>query len=183
MHWLDTIILVLLALGAVLGFWSGFLWQIARVLSLVLALVVTILFHVPATRYLQEHVLRGADERVVEVAAYIALFVLVYLVLFFATRLAHTGIRATELQIFDRLLGCMLGFSKMALVIGGVCLAAANYPHETTKDLLGKSSLAPLFAHGMEHVLVVIPEDQKENLRATLLGLRDLLARPDKEET
>ncbi|MCI0380132.1 MAG: CvpA family protein [Gemmataceae bacterium] len=183
MHWLDTIILVLLALGAGLGFWSGFLWQIARILSLVIALIATIFLHEPATRTLHDHVLRGADERIVEVAAYVALFVLVYLLLFIATRLAHTGIRATELQIFDRLLGCMFGFSKMALIIGGICLGAANYPHETTRDLLGKSSLAPLFAHAMEHVLVVIPEDQKENLRATLLGLRDLLARQEKEET
>jgi uncharacterized membrane protein required for colicin V production len=183
MHWLDTIILVLLTLGAALGFWSGFLWQIARVLSLVIALLATILVHEPATHYFEEHILRGADRRVVEIAAYIALFLAVYLLLFIATRLAYAGIRATDLQIVDRLMGCVLGVSKMALIIGGICLGAANYPHESTKDLLEKASLAPLFAHGMEHVLVVIPEGQKENLRATLLGLRDLLAQKDKEGT
>ena len=31
------------------------------------------------------------------------------------------------------------------------------------------------FADGMEHVLIVIPEEYKENLRDTLVSLRDLL--------
>ena len=31
MHWLDIIILIVLGIGAAMGFWSGLLWQVARV--------------------------------------------------------------------------------------------------------------------------------------------------------
>ena len=43
MYWLDTAILTALALGAGLGLMNGFLWQVARMLSLGLAVAGTVL--------------------------------------------------------------------------------------------------------------------------------------------
>lgn len=65
----------------------------------------------------------------------------------------------------------------MALLLGICCLTASSYPHPTTRAWLAKSVLAPVFADGMEHALVVIPEEYKENLRSTLVSLRDMLGR------
>ena len=43
MYWLDSTILALLAIGALVGAWTGFLWQVARILSLALSLYAAIL--------------------------------------------------------------------------------------------------------------------------------------------
>jgi membrane protein required for colicin V production len=178
MYWLDTLLLALIALGAILGFFSGFLWQVGRILTLVLALFATVASNDTASRFCQEQLLRDADPRVSQVVAYVAVFLLVYIVLYLATRLLYEGIRATELVVFDRLLGGVFGAGKMALVLGLCCLAAANYPHATAHEWMAKSALAPAFANGIEHALVVIPDEYKENLRGTLVSLRDLLNRP-----
>jgi membrane protein required for colicin V production len=177
MYWLDTLILALLGLGAALGFFSGFLWQIARILTLTLSLLATVVCNEPASRLFQEQLLRDADPRVAQALAYVMVFLGVYVILFLATRLLYQGIRAADLEVVDRLLGGLFGAGKMALILGACCLAAANYPHALTREWMEKSALAPGFADGMEHVLIVIPEDYKENLRGTLVSLRDLLNR------
>ena len=181
MYWLDTLLLALLALGGVLGFFSGLLMQFARILTLGAALVTTVACNDAASRFCQEQLLREADPRISQAVAYVAVFLGVYVVLFLATRLLCRGIRASDLALLDRLLGGLFGACKMALILGACCLAAANYPHPLTREWLTKSSLAPAFADGMEHVLVVIPDEYKENLRATLVSLRDVLSRPAAE--
>jgi membrane protein required for colicin V production len=177
MYWLDTLLLALLALGVTLGFFSGFLWQIARILTLALSLVATVICNEPASLFCREQLLRDADPRIAQAVAYVLVFLVVYVVLFLATRLLYEGIRAADLEVFDRVLGGLFGAAKMALVLGACCLGAANYPHPTTRDWMAKSTLAPAFADGMEHVLIIIPEDYKENLRGTLVSLRELLGR------
>jgi membrane protein required for colicin V production len=177
MYWLDTLLLVLLALGVILGFFSGFLWQIARILTLTLALLATVLCNEPASLFCREHLLREVDPRIAQAVAYVLVFLVVYVALFLATRLLYQAIRAADLEVLDRVLGALFGAAKMALVLAACCLAAANYPHPTTRDWMAKSTLAPAFADGMEHVLVIIPEEYKENLRVTLVSLRELLGR------
>ncbi|HWY86843.1 MAG TPA: CvpA family protein [Gemmataceae bacterium] len=178
MYWLDTLILALLVLGAALGFFSGFLWQIARILTLGTALLVTVTCNDPASHFCRDQLLRGADPRVAQAVAYVLVFLVVYLVLFLAARLVYAGIRATDLVAVDRLLGGAFGAGKMALILGACCLAAANYPHQTTRDWMAKSALAPTFSDAMEHVLYIIPDEYKENLRGTLVSLREMLSRP-----
>jgi uncharacterized membrane protein required for colicin V production len=181
MYWLDTLLLALLALGGVLGFFSGLLRQFARILTLGVALVTTVVCNDAASRFCQEQLLREADPRISQAIAYVAVFLGVYVILFLATRLLYQGIRASDLVFLDRFLGGAFGAGKMALLLGACCLAAANYPHALTRDWMSKSSLAPTFADGMEHVLFVIPDEYKENLRATLISLRDVLNRPAAE--
>jgi membrane protein required for colicin V production len=181
MYWLDTLILAVLVLGAALGFYSGFLWQIARILALSTALLVTVTCNEPATRFCRDQLLAGADPRIPQAAAYVLVFLAVHLILHLTTRLLYAGIRAADLEMVDRLAGGLFGAGKMALIVGACCLAAANYPHPTTRAWMAHSTLAPVFADGMEHVLVIIPDEYKENLRGTLVSLRDLLGRQPTE--
>src|SRR4051794_2044148 len=116
MYWLDTLLLVLLGLGAVLGFMSGLLWQVARIVTLAAALMATIACNEPATHFCREQVLREADPRISQAVAYVLVFLAVYLILFLATRLLYQCIKATKLQTADRLLGALFGTGKAALV-------------------------------------------------------------------
>jgi len=181
MHWLDSTFLALFALGAVLGFASGFLRQIARIASLALSLLGTIVCHDSALTLLQDHVLRDADPRIIEAVAYVTVFLAIYVVLYLTTRVLHDGISQTEMERVDRLLGALLGAGKMSLILGTLCLAASHYPHPSTHELMAKSTLAPALVQGMNALLVIIPDEYKDNVRETLVNLRDVLHRPAAE--
>ena len=53
MHWLDSTLLAILALGAGFGFMTGLLWQIARVASLALGLWASLLYHDQAAELIE----------------------------------------------------------------------------------------------------------------------------------
>src|SRR5581483_11488409 len=155
MYWLDIVILILLGLGAGLGFWSGLLWQVARVVSLGLALYATVLFNEPATGLLTEAV-RGIDPRVSQGVAYVAVFLAVYLSLFLLTRLLHKTIKAAHLDLLDRLLGALLGSAKMGVAVALACAGLAALALPLTQQWLAQSTLAPLFVRGTDAALEMI---------------------------
>src|SRR5687767_5077537 len=116
MHWLDTMIVAALGLGAVLGFVSGLFWQVARIASLGAAVLATISWHEAAAGALRQWVLRDAEPSIVQASAYVSVFLSVYIVLFIATRLIRVWLRATDLALADRMLGALLGAGKIALL-------------------------------------------------------------------
>ncbi len=177
MFWLDIVILVLLGLGAGLGFWSGLLWQVARVVSLGLALYATILLNESATQFLEE-VVRGIDAHVAQGIAYVGVFLGIYLTLFLFTRLLHKAIKATHLELLDRLLGALLGAAKMGAVVAAACLGLASLAVPTTEDWLAHSTLAPLFARGAETAVAMIPEDYRDRASEGLEQVKETLQRP-----
>lgn len=164
MHWLDTTLLVLLALAGGLGFWSGLLWQVARIIGLGLAGYATILFHQPTVQALGQHWLKDADPRVVQGSAYVLVFLGVYLLVLIVTQILRKVIQATELETFDRLFGAVLAAGQTAIVLSGFCLVLKNFAHPQVQDWMDKSMLAPQFAQGMETALRFLPEDYKSRL-------------------
>ena len=174
MFWLDTTIIALLILGAILGAISGLLWQIARILCVALSVYAAILLNDWAANLLQESVLQGADPAVGRTLAYVAVFIAVFIVLYQVVWLLDHTIRAVNLEPADRLLGAGMGACKMGLVMGAICLGLTAYPHPTTKEVLEKSRLAPVLAEGMEMILLVIPQEYKTELCNSLKNLREL---------
>jgi membrane protein required for colicin V production len=181
MHWLDTLLLVLLGLGALLGLWTGFLWQVARLLSLSLALTATVCLNEPTSQLLRDNLLAGAEPRVAQVVAYIAVFLLAYLLIFYVARLVHHGVRTSDLEWLDRVLGCVFGLAKFALILSGLCLLAAHYPHPTAQAWLKESTLAPLFAKGLESGLTWVPERYRVELADGVAGLHRILGGKEKD--
>jgi uncharacterized membrane protein required for colicin V production len=182
MFWLDTTIIALLVLGAILGAISGLLWQIARILCLALSVYAAILLNDWGANLLQESVLQGADPAVGRTLAYVAVFIAVFIVLYQVVWLVDHVIRAVNLEPVDRLLGAGMGACKMGLVMAAICLGLTAYPHPSTKEVLEKSKLAPVLAEGMEMILLVIPEEYKTELCNSLKNLREL-ARTHLEQT
>ena len=52
MHWLDITLLIVLGIGAAMGFCSGLLWQIARVVSLAVSLYVAVVVNADAADWI-----------------------------------------------------------------------------------------------------------------------------------
>ena len=175
MHWLDTTLLIALAAGAVLGFVSGLFLQIARIASLGLAVVATILLHASAGQLLRAWVLREADPGVVQASAYVLVFLTVYISLFLLTRLLRMWLRATDLAMADRILGALLGSGKFALLLGAACLLLQNTAHPVAQEWLDHSTLAPVFARGMEKAVAVVPENYKQPVFDSVRQMQEAL--------
>jgi membrane protein required for colicin V production len=174
MYWLDSTILVLLALGALVGAWTGFLWQVARILSLALSLYAAILANDSVTRLFQDTFLNGMDDRIPHAIAYVAVFIVVYLILHQLVWVLDRLIRAVRLEPIDRMLGALVGMCKIGLVLAAICLGLTAYPHPSTREVMEKSTLAPVLAEGLEITLFFIPEEYKSELCSGLKNLREL---------
>jgi len=174
MFWLDTTILALLALGALLGAVSGFLWQVARIAGLAIAIYASILLNDWVSSQIAEAILQDADPRIARGLAYVAVFLAVIVVLYQVVWLLDQWMQAVHLEPIDRLLGAVAGATKMGLLLAAVCLGLISYPSERTKEILDKSSLAPALASCMDAVLVAIPEEYKTELAKGWNQLREL---------
>ena len=164
MHWLDTTLLLLLACGAVLGFRSGLLWQVARILSLAVGGYATVLFHDSAVNLVRERMLQGADARVIDVVAYAIVFIVTYGALLLIGRGCKGLISVLGLGWIDGFLGAALGTAKAAILVAAICLLAARVHHPQVEQALAESTLASQFAESMEKSLALVPDDAKRNL-------------------
>jgi membrane protein required for colicin V production len=122
----------------------------------------------------QDTFLKDMDERIPHAIAYVAVFIVVYLILHQLIWILDRLIRAVRLEPIDRMLGALVGTCKIGLVLAAVCLGVTAYPHPRTKEVMEKSSLAPVLAEGMEMVLFVIPDEYKSELCTGLKSLREL---------
>jgi len=172
MYWLDTLILVLLGVGAGLGAWTGLLKQIVRVFGFAAALLCAVLLHGWAAGWLQQAVLRKADPAVADSLAYGGVFVAVLLVFQLTALVIDRGLKAAKLKWADRLLGAGLGAVKGALILGAVFLAVLEFPHPSTKEAMQQSALAPPLAAAVGLGLSAIPSEYTEGFRAGLDRIR-----------
>src|SRR5262245_41364054 len=129
MFWLDTAILAVLSLGAIIGARSGLVWQLARVAGLAGSIYIAIAVNGPASTLMQDVFLYGADPRLAKLLAYVVVFISAYLVIYFISCLVREGIQATPLEPLDRALGAGLGVVKAAGVLAVVCWAVASLQH------------------------------------------------------
>lgn len=171
MHWLDITLLVILALGALLGARSGLLWQVARIVTFGVAFYVCIYYHEPVAGLLGTY-LTDTSPLLVSVLSYVATFCGVYLVLYGITLLLERALKASRLKTLDRLLGAGFGLLKAALLVGAVLMGLALYSTPQTDAAMADSRLAPVLLEGMRAVTVAVPQNYKDDLNASLERIR-----------
>jgi uncharacterized membrane protein required for colicin V production len=172
--WLDTVIVTIVAIGAIFGALSGLVWQVARIASFGVAIYASIYLNDWAAKVLQDLVLQGADPRIAMVLAYLLVFLAIYLMFFAATVLVERAMTVVCLQPVNRLLGAGLGSVKAALLLGAIFLGMASYPHASTQELMDHSSLAPALADGAQLAIVAIPQEYKDWLCSGIENIREM---------
>jgi uncharacterized membrane protein required for colicin V production len=173
MHWLDVTLLALLALGAGLGFWSGLIMQVARLLCFGLAIYLTFLLNEPVTRLLHDRVAPEAHINLLHGIAYVAVFLVVYIGLFALSRLIYRVVRATKLETLDRVGGALLGALKMALILAPACALLAMLSLPATDAWMSESRIAPVMAKGLQSAMVLVPEQYKTQAKDSVDHVRD----------
>jgi membrane protein required for colicin V production len=171
MHWLDIIILIVLGIGAAMGFYSGLLWQIARVVSLGLSLYIAIAANTDVAGWLGKQ-WKDANPAFNRLAAFISVFLLVYLLLYLITRFAHKAITATKLEMVDRLLGAVLGAAKMAAVIACICAVMVALALPIFQEWIERSMLAGPLAKGTDVVVGRVPQSYRDRIDEGITQVR-----------
>jgi membrane protein required for colicin V production len=181
MYWLDTTILVILGAGAIFGALAGLLMQLARLVGFLIALFAAIYFNEGAATLLQDRVMQEAEPWLTYLVAYVLVFLAVYLTIYLLTLALERGLKAVRLQVLNRILGALLGAGKLALLLGGIFLGVAQYPSDSTRDMLRKSTLAPLLADGTENLVSSLAAECGADLDDPGSSLRQAVERPAPE--
>lgn len=174
MHWLDILILVVLGIGAAMGFATGLLWQVARVVSLGLSLYAAIVTNAAAADWLADQ-WKDVNPAINHIVAFIGVFLAVYLALYWITRALHKAIKASRLETLDRLLGGLLGAAKMAAVVACVCAVMAAVDLPLFREWFDQATVAPYFARGSDIAVRFIPPQYREQMDEGVEQVRDQL--------
>jgi membrane protein required for colicin V production len=163
MHWLDAVLLVVLGIGALLGAWAGLVRQVLRIVAICVALYACIYFHEAANGFLAGR-LDGAPPFLVSLLAYALLCGAVFLVFWVIRQALEKGMKAAKLKAVDRVLGALLGVVKYGLASGAVLMVLAVLGLPLTDSLLAGSKVAPVLLDGMKAVIVLVPQDYKNEV-------------------
>jgi uncharacterized membrane protein required for colicin V production len=181
MYWLDTTILAILGVGAVFGALSGLLLQLARLVGFGVALYAAVYFNDSMTALLKDSGMQEAEPWLAHLVGYVLVFLAVYLTIFLLTVVLERGMKAVRLQVINRMLGALLGAGKLALLLGGVFLGVTYYPSAATRDMMRKSTLAPILAEGTENLVGALAAECRADLEDASTTLRQAVERPVRE--
>jgi membrane protein required for colicin V production len=163
MHWLDAVLLVVLGIGALLGAWAGLVRQVLRIVAVCVAIYSCIYFHDPVHRLLAR-LFDNLPSFVVSLLTYLALCLAVFVVFWVIRQTLEKGMKAAKLKAVDRVLGAVLGVVKFGLVSGAILMGLAVLGSPLTDNAMGDSKVAPVLLEGMKAVIVLVPQDYKNEV-------------------
>lgn len=127
MGWIDLAVLILLAVAVFIGFRKGLVQEIVGIAALVAAFVAAVLFNRPAANLLRG-VVPAIPEQIAPTVGFIIVFLAVFLAITIAGWLMSKLIKATPLDLADKLGGMAVGLLKGALIISVLLLLLAMVP-------------------------------------------------------
>jgi uncharacterized membrane protein required for colicin V production len=166
MYWLDTVILIILGIAAIWGAFAGLLWQVSRIITVVLALYCSITFNDLATPFVQEHLMEEASPLAAKIVSYILVFLIVCLVLLAITMSLEKGIEKIKLQWLNRALGAATGAFKAAFLLGIVLYGLKYLPG--TNEAIEKSALSPVLTAAVDFGFTLMPLEYRDNVDSSL---------------
>ena len=126
--WADAVVLAVVVLSAGVGFLSGFVWQILRMVSVVVAFWVAARFH----GALAGHVAGDVADPARLALSFAGLFVAVVVAGYLLMLLIREPVNAMKPEPADRILGAFFGVLKGLLICGVVALTLLHYGGEHT---------------------------------------------------
>ncbi len=130
-EWIDWTALIILVVFSILGLFRGFVWQASRILSLVLAYVVSGLYGPSLAGFIQPWFQEGTSpEGLPLYLAYVATFLAVVVILSVVAYFIQKLVKNSGLGLYDRLFGGFLGVAHGACwVIAALALIYMFVPN------------------------------------------------------
>jgi uncharacterized membrane protein required for colicin V production len=173
MNWLDTAILAVVGLAALLGARTGFVGQVARLLALAAGLFGAIRLNDQVAPPLAD-ALVDAPPWLAQALAYAVVFLVIYAGLLTVTLLLERAVKVVRMQWLNRLLGLALGAAKAGVLLGLLFLALTAYWPDVCRDVRDRSPLATFLTMGARKLVDAVPAEYRDNLQAQLRQLEGL---------
>jgi Uncharacterized membrane protein, required for colicin V production len=105
MNWFDLVVLILVLLALIKGFFSGFVMQIAMLAGLILGAI----FAGKLSELIAPELIKLTDvsPHIMAPLSYIVAFIAILVALFFAGKLVESFIKAVKLNTFNRIAGAL----------------------------------------------------------------------------
>jgi membrane protein required for colicin V production len=156
-NWLDTLLLIIMAVLVIRGLWTGFSRAVATLMGAVTGFWAAInYYHIIAIRF----AIFIDNELTRSLAAFFVIFIVVYLVFTIAGILIHGFFKIIKMGWFDRLLGGAIGFVKGAVISGGIIFILTLFLPDNA-PLLRHSVLYPTFGEMARIMTGLVPANLK----------------------
>jgi membrane protein required for colicin V production len=176
MSLLDIILILILGVCFVLGFWNGLVKQLASILGIVAGVVAAARLAPPLAPRLTGKLI--ADPHTARIAAYVLLFVVAALAVWLLGLLVRAIIKQAELGMTDRIWGALFGLVKgvvfsWALLLAIVPMSEESYLHQQ----LQQGYIAPRLLVALNVVADAFPRELRDRLGETVQRWKSSLER------
>jgi membrane protein required for colicin V production len=138
----DVIIILGLVAGFITGFRRGFIMEVALILGAVVALAVAKLAY-PDVRHQLSHV--AAKSPWLSTISYLGVFLIGWAAIMILARVARRTARLLMLGTFDRLGGAVVGVLQSAILLELLLYLGKRVPNHTLHHAITHSMLGPAF--------------------------------------
>ena len=169
MHWVDIIIVIILAVGLGKGLANGFVRGIFGIAALVLGIVIAAANYQEVVNTLFSRLQIGADARAI--LGFLLVFVVVLILVSVVGRIISKALKLASLRWMDRLAGGVLGL-VMASLFTGVLLLIVGMAGLQANAGVARSVVAPMVIHVTDTIVVFAPDVAREMVEEHYVKLR-----------
>jgi membrane protein required for colicin V production len=186
MKTVDIVLILFLTLLTALGLWSGLVWQLYRIVSIVLAIFLSARFAQPIADAMGTAVIESERWRLF--IAYIVVFILVVIACYLVGRLLKNLINKAKLGSLDIVLGGLFGLLKGALIAGVILCGVIRYFPEDSGPVqaVHEATFAPPLVNATRTLWGILPEDFRQDVAGKMdaaeAGARDKASETIRDE-
>jgi membrane protein required for colicin V production len=162
MNWFDIVFIIVLILGSALGALSGFIWQITNIIALIISIYLSVIIHKPIALWLSAN---NSNPFIIKISVFLLVFICIYLILFFIIWFIERSVKKSNLTVFNRVLGGILGFIKVALICGTILMGMVFYSAEDGQTTINKSFLAPYLLELTRRTVFIMPKSCQKQIK------------------
>lgn len=159
MNWLDTILAVIAVVSMAFGFAGGIVRVVIGFLALVLAVVLSGLFHHQAALMLAGVV---GDNKLAGLMGYLVVFLGVILIGALAVKIVQGVLELTGLRFIDRVLGAAFGLVRAALIGIVLVMIVTAFSTKSPPDSVVRSQAAPYLLDAGKLLMGLAPEEARK---------------------
>jgi membrane protein required for colicin V production len=173
MHWIDLLIVALIAWTTFAAFRAGFIREIIPLFAVILGAIIASRFYddlAADIEFLIDH------EPTRKFIAFVAIFIGIVVIGQIASMLLRTTATLLMLGPLDHVGGAVVGLLKGILIVEVLVFAATSFPFaDGVLDAMNESALAPFFIEQLPAVRVLMPDEIQDALDRFELGLSPIV--------
>ncbi len=160
MNSLDLLIIVILGVAAVYGFFRGLIREVFSLLGIITGFIVATRYHHLLAQYLMHWITSGI---IAAAIAFIFCFVFAIMVAGMVGSALRAAARHAHLGTQDHMLGSIFGLFKGVILVTFLLLTAGIFL-SADHPVLAHSKLFPYFVRLGDQVLSIIPQEWKDSI-------------------